>query len=84
MILPQHIARWSTLVLILAWTCALVVLWRPPVLPAAVFAFLGLATSITLVNNSSDEEDRESFRWYEVGAVFLLFLRAADGGRWCD
>jgi len=32
----------------------------------AIFAFLGVTTTVKFVANHSEEEDRKSFRWYEV------------------
>jgi hypothetical protein len=38
-------------------------------LAAAVFAFLSLATSVKFVAKRSEEEDRNSFHWYEVRGI---------------
>jgi hypothetical protein len=52
-----------------AMTYVLILLWRPPMLAAAVFAFLSLATSVKFVAKRSEEEDRNSFHWYEVRGI---------------
>lgn len=66
MILPQGVARWSLLLLILAVTFGLIRLWHPPMIAVIIFAFLGVTTTVKFVANHSEEEDRKSFRWYEV------------------
>jgi len=35
----------------------------------AIFAFLGVTTTVKFVANHSEEEDRKSFRWYEVCGI---------------
>jgi hypothetical protein len=57
--------------LIMGFTYGLILLWHPPAIAAAVFAMFGLICAIKFVLNYSEEEDRKSFRFYEVCYVFL-------------
>jgi hypothetical protein len=60
--------------MMLAMTCGLILLWRPPVLAIVVFVLLGVTTSVKFVANHSEEEDRKSFRLYEVRSVLNFLL----------
>lgn len=72
LILPQSFARWTLLMLIMSFTYGLISLWSPPFLASAVFSALGLLCSVKFVMNHSEEEDRKSFRWYEVRCIPLM------------
>jgi len=69
LILSQGVARWSLLLLILAWTCGLILFWHPPMLAAGVFTFLGITCGIRFVANRSEEEDKKSWSWYSLWLV---------------
>jgi hypothetical protein len=72
LILPQGIARGSLLLLILAWTYGLVLLWHPPMFAGCIFTFLGVTSAAKFVTNYSEEEDRKSFNWYSVRGILCL------------
>jgi len=52
-------------------TLGLIKLWEPPVLVAALFGLLGLITSVKFAIDYSEEQDRKTFRWYEVSGYIL-------------
>lgn len=58
----------------LAFTYGLILLWKPPAPAAAIFVFLGVTTTIKFVTNYSEEEDRRSFRWYEVRGIYSSLI----------
>ncbi|KAL0575430.1 hypothetical protein V5O48_006546 [Marasmius crinis-equi] len=83
LILPQAVARWSLLLIISAFTYALVTMWSPPILVTCVFALFALITVTTLVATHSEEKDRVNFHWYEgwliCAHLLPLFRRISDG-----
>jgi hypothetical protein len=54
------------MILILAFTYGLIILWHPPFAAAAIFASVAVTCTVKFVTNHSEEADRQSFRWYEV------------------
>jgi len=65
--------------LLLAWTTGLILFWRTPLVPAMIFALLGLIASITFVMNKTEEEDRKTLFWYNYwlfcANILPLFCR---------
>jgi hypothetical protein len=74
------------MVLILSFTSGLILLWKPPVVAAAIFASLAIICTVKFVANHSEEADRKSFRWYEVcgnhRCVCLPALISVDPQLW--
>ncbi|KAK7457002.1 hypothetical protein VKT23_010305 [Stygiomarasmius scandens] len=74
LILPQTIARWSLILAMSGLTLGLIKLWEPPVLVAALFGLLGVITSAKFAIDYSEEQDRKTFRWYELWLIMAHFL----------
>jgi hypothetical protein len=61
--LPPHIARWSLMLLVVAWTAVLIRLWSPPSSVATIFsAFCCISTTKFIVDHSI-EADCDSYWW---------------------
>ncbi|KAJ7090840.1 UbiA prenyltransferase family [Mycena belliarum] len=73
-VLPQTFARWSLMVLMLAWSAGLVYLWGPPLVVSAIFFGLATYTTVNFVRDYSQEADRVSYWWYNIWLIVAHML----------
>ncbi|THU95871.1 hypothetical protein K435DRAFT_819602 [Dendrothele bispora CBS 962.96] len=71
LIFPQAVARWSLILAMSGFTFGLIKLRGPPLVVSAVFSLLCTITSVKFASNYSEEQDRKSFRWYEVSRYIV-------------
>ncbi|KAI4523453.1 hypothetical protein K525DRAFT_196357, partial [Schizophyllum commune Loenen D] len=73
-ILPSAVARWTRGALIFVWSTVLLHFWLPPASISTLLYALGVATTVSLQRNDTQEADRRSCAWYNAWITVCLGL----------
>ncbi|KAJ7068599.1 UbiA prenyltransferase family [Mycena amicta] len=78
MLLSPCLARRSLAFLLALWTCALTLLWSPPLLVVLLLALLASAASLRFIHNTAADADadadRAAYWWYNMWLITAHML----------
>ena len=75
---PQWVSRGYLITAMAGLTYGLSKRWSPPPVVAGVFALLCLITAIKFSLKRTEEDDRKSFRWYEVSLGYDCDMSSSE------